>query len=273
MHDLVLHHLRAWQTIERGDPQAYVAAMGAAYGDAGTELAQREVVGTANLNRFDFPLNTDVARAARALIVHSEYAARSLKPLAPTTPLAVIPMGIAPQAMISGDAARDRLKLPQSAFIAAAFGEVHPFKRVTVALEAFAEFHTICPESLFVLVGSESPNYDVGGLIEELKLENAVRRTGFAAAEDYREYIAAADLCLNLRYPSAGETSASLLRLFAAGKPVIVTRTAAYAELPDDVCAKVEPDAFERTLLVEYLEYFAGIPRRAPRWERTHGNM
>lgn len=261
MHDLVLHHLRAWQTIERGDPQAYVAAMDSAYGNAGRELAEREVLGTANLNRFDFPLNTDVVRAARALIVHSEYAARSLQSLAPTTPLAVIPMSIAPQAMIPGDAARERLGLPQGAFIVAAFGEVHPFKRVTVELEAFAEFHAHCLESLFVLVGSESPNYDVGGLIEELKLDNAMRRAGFAAAEEYRDYIAAADLCLNLRYPSAGETSASLLRLFAAGKPVIVTRTAAYAELPDDVCAKLEPDAFEQTLLVEYLDYFAGRPQ------------
>ena len=60
--------------------------------------------------------------------------------------------------------------------------------------------------------------------------------------------------------PDAGETSASLLRLLAAGKVTFVTRTGAYAELPDNVCVKIEPDAFEKQLLVEYLDYFAARP-------------
>jgi hypothetical protein len=28
MHDVVLHHLRAWQTLDRGDTKSYIAAMG-----------------------------------------------------------------------------------------------------------------------------------------------------------------------------------------------------------------------------------------------------
>jgi glycosyltransferase involved in cell wall biosynthesis len=257
MHDVVLHHLRAWQTLDRGDVAGYVQAMREDYGEAGAELARLEARGLASLNRFDFPLNGSVVRAARALVVHSEYAARQIQPLAPRTPAAIIPMGIRPSPQISMTEARARLNLPAGAFIAAASGEIHPYKRVTVALQAFAEFHTQFPDSLFLLIGHESPNYDVSALIHTLPLGEAVRRVGFAPSADYANYIAAADVCLNLRYPTAGETSASLLRLFAAGKAVVVTRTGAYADLPDDVCAKIESDENEQELVRGHLEFLA----------------
>ncbi|MGB8644559.1 MAG: glycosyltransferase family 4 protein [Anaerolineae bacterium] len=261
LHDLVLHHLRAWQTIDRRDVQGYIAAMRADYGEAGAELARLEALGLAGLDRFAYPLNGAVARAARALIVHSAYAAHELARIVPQTPIAVVPMGV-PPARFYHDAptARAHLYLPADAFIVAAFGEVHPHKRVTVALQAFADFHRRFPNSLFLLIGRESANYETDDIIRLCKLEGAVRRIGFAPRADYEDYIAAADLCLNLRYPSAGETSASLLRLFAAGKAVIVTRTGAYADLPDSVCAKIEADEYEQALLCAHLELFAQRP-------------
>jgi glycosyltransferase involved in cell wall biosynthesis len=257
MHDVVLHHLRAWQTLDRGDAAGYIKAMREDYGEAGAELARLEASGLASLDRFDYPLNGSVVRAARALVVHSEYAARQVQPIAPDTPVAVIPMGIAPMPEISTAEARARLNLPAGAFIVAAFGEIHPYKRVTIALESFAEFHARFPDSLFLLIGHESPNDQVEGVIHALRLSEAVRRIGFAPSADYVNYIAAADVCLNLRYPTAGETSASLLRMFAAGKAVIVTRTGAYAELPEGVCAKIEADEYEQDLLRTHLEFLA----------------
>lgn len=257
MHDVVLHHLRAWQTLDRGDVTGYLQIMREDYGEAGAELARLEARGLVTLDRFAYPLNGAVVRAAHALIVHSEYAARQIQPLAPQTPVAVIPMGIAPAGEIPASEARSRLALPADAFIIAAFGEVHPYKRVTVALQAFSEFRSRYPNSLFVMIGRESPNYDVEALVRSLGLSDAVLRVGFAPSREYADYIAAADLSLNLRYPTAGETSASLLRLLAAAKAVIVTRADAYAELPDDVCAKIEADEYEHDLLVGHLEFLA----------------
>jgi hypothetical protein len=51
--------------------------------------------------------------------------------------------------------------------------------------------------------------------------------------------MAAADLCVNLRYPTAGETSASLLRLLAAGRPTLVSDYAQFTDLPRDCVAHV----------------------------------
>lgn len=257
LHDVVLHHLRAWQTIERGNASAYFDALRAAYGETVAAQAKQN---PASIHRFEYPLSEEVVQHARGVMVHSEFAARFARRAAPNVPVAQVPMGIPPVAPISAPDARKRLGFDDDAFIVSAFGEVHPHKRITVALEAFAEFLARHPTARMLLVGAESPNYDVATMLRALGIEHAVQRIGFVPMETYQDYIAASDVCLNLRYPSAGETSASLLRLLGAGKPTFVTRTGAYAELPDDVCVKIEPDAHEKNLLVEALEYFFQRP-------------
>lgn len=258
LHDVVLHHLRAWQTIERGNPAGYVDALRATYGE---RVAARAAANLLAIDRFEFPLSEEPIRRARGVVVHSAYAARFVRAVAPQIPLAQAPMGIPPTPLIAPTAARAALNLAPDDFIVAAFGQIDPHKRISVALEAFAQFLAQHPNARLLLVGSVSPNYDVGALIQSWGIEHAARCTGFVSMDDYQNYVAASDLCLNLRFPSAGETSASLLRLFAAGKATLVTRTAAYAELPDSICVKIEPDAHEKNLLLEYLLYFAAHPQ------------
>jgi glycosyltransferase involved in cell wall biosynthesis len=257
LHDVVLHHLRAWQTLERGNASAYFDALRAAYGET---IAAQAKQNPASINRFEYPLSQEVIQRARGVIVHSAYAARFARRVAPQVPVAHVPMGIPPIAPVAANDARARLGFDTDTFIVSAFGDVHPHKRITVALEAFAEFLAHHANARLLLIGAESPNYDVAAMLRALGIENFVQRVGFVPMATYQDYIAASDVCLNLRYPSAGETSASLLRLLGAGKTTFVTRTAAYAELPDDVCVKIEPDAHEKHLLVKYLEYFFAHP-------------
>jgi len=97
----------------------------------------------------------------------------------------------------------------------------------------------------------------VGEASKGLELEEEARRAGVAGRvhvlgflpfEDFEAAIAAVDLCLNLRYPTAGETSASLLRVLAAGRPAIVSDFAQFADLPAEIALRVplgdeEPEA------------------------------
>jgi hypothetical protein len=79
----------------------------------------------------------------------------------------------------------------------------------------------------------------------------------------FAQYVAAADLCLNLRAPTAGETSASLLRLLAAGRSTLVSALDTFNELPDDVCAKVDPDHSEGALILAYAQLLYQYPSLA----------
>src|SRR6185369_17204783 len=71
---------------------------------------------------------------------------------------------------------------------------------------------------------------------------------------------AAADICLNLRHPTAGETSASLLRLLGAGKPTLVSASGSFAELPPGIAAQVDLDTSEGDLILEYCRLLVARP-------------
>jgi hypothetical protein len=102
-----------------------------------------------------------------------------------------------------------------------------------------------------------------------LGLEEAVSRLGYIAETSVPDLLAAADVVVNLRYPTAGETSASLLRILAAGKAVIVSRAGSMAEVPTDACVQVAPDAAEEEVLAEVLLRLLGDE---PLRRRLEGN-
>jgi hypothetical protein len=111
-----------------------------------------------------------------------------------------------------------------------------------------------------MLVGSISSNYDARSVVERAGLAEVVTITGYVSRADFEDYVAAADVCLNLRHPTAGETSASLLRLLGAGRPTLVTASGSFTELPPGVAAQVDPDASEDDLILAYCRLLAERP-------------
>ena len=89
------------------------------------------------------------------------------------------------------------------------------------------------------MVGEVSPELDFAAAARRFGVADRVVVTGFIDYDDFQAAIAACDLCINLRYPTAGETSASLLRVLACGRPAVVSDYAQFAELPAVVAAQV----------------------------------
>jgi hypothetical protein len=89
------------------------------------------------------------------------------------------------------------------------------------------------------------------------------------AADVFNAYVDVADVCIDLRHPTAGETSASLLRLLAAGKPTFITASGSFLEIPRDVAVHVPLDAHEVDFLAAAL--FLCYQHRefaAPSWQQ-----
>jgi glycosyltransferase involved in cell wall biosynthesis len=87
--------------------------------------------------------------------------------------------------------------------------------------------------------------------------------------------MAACDVILNLRYPTVGESSGTLLRSLGLGKPVLVSDIGSFREFPDDICLKVPVNEMEEDLLFEYLNLLVsrpslarGMGERARAWVR-----
>ncbi len=67
--------------------------------------------------------------------------------------------------------------------------------------------------------------------------------TGYLDEEALDDYVAMADVLVNLRFPTVGESSGSLARALAAGACVIVSDTGSYAEIPSSAVLHLPPDA------------------------------
>ncbi len=279
LHDYVLHHLMLWRAFRHGDGRAYHDAM-LRYGEAGRRLAQRMMRGQLAEEAFQYPLCEEVVAAATAVIVHSNYVAGRVREMHPDVPLAVVPMGVPIPCLPERGEARRHLGLPEEALVLASFGHLNPYKRLEPALRAYRRLRQVHPESLFLLVGSLSPHFDLAGLLRRLDLGEAVRVTGFVEMGTFLGYLSASDICLNLRFPSAGETSASLLRILGAGLPTLVSRTAAFAELPPEVAIQVDVGEEEEEEIFAFLSYLADQPdfcrvlrQNARRYVSTHHTL
>jgi glycosyltransferase involved in cell wall biosynthesis len=234
--------------------------MGERYGEAGAHMAQLMIRSRFGDAAFDFPCCEPVLAAARGLIAHSRYVRERAAALRPELPAAVVPMGVPLPAPIGRGAARRRLGLPDDAFVLASFGHINAWKRVEPTLRAVAALRADGVDARYILVGSVSPNYDLRGLVARSRLGDAVQVTGYAPRSEFDDYVAAADLCVNLRHPTGGETSASLLRLLGAGRPTLVSAVGAFAELPPGVAAQVDPGPAEGDQILAYCRLLLARP-------------
>jgi hypothetical protein len=94
--------------------------------------------------------------------------------------------------------------------------------------------------------------------------------------EEFESYFARVDRVINLRYPSAGETSGTLLRAFAAGKPVAVSDYAQFAEYPDECVVKIPLGEGEVDALAEFLTRDFDreeIARAQAEWLRANASL
>ncbi len=255
LHDYVLHHLMLWHAANRlKNLASYRQQMQHYYAEQGLQLAQRMERGQLGDAVFDFPLSEPVIAQASSLIGHSNYVLERAQKQRPDLPTSLVPMGVPLLPPADRLAARQALQLPAEIPIWASFGHINPYKRIEQALHAFAQFRRSYPDARYMLVGSVSPSYDLKALLQRLQLGDSVQVTGYVDHADFNRYVAAADLCFNGRYPSAGETSASLLRLLGAGRAVLVSDIATFSELPADVVAHVPVDRDEVGLIAAYAE-------------------
>lgn len=260
MHEFVLHHLRVWMALNGGRRREYEEIMSRQHGEEGREAARRVMLGQFPDALFKYPLSEEVIAAAKGIIVHSLYMAELVKSVRPDVPLAVVPMGVPLPPRIPKEEARTRLGLDRDIFLITSVGHLNPYKRVSATLRAFKALLMEAPNALYLLVGSQSPNYDPARQIEMLGLSDKVKTTGYVSPQDFPYYLAASDVCINLRHPTAGETSASLLRIMGAGVPTLVSRTGSFEELPDNAVGKVDIGELEEELLLEYLLLLARRP-------------
>jgi glycosyltransferase involved in cell wall biosynthesis/SAM-dependent methyltransferase len=262
MHESNLHHLIADITIKRGDWDAYIAECEYNGGVAAREFAERVRKLETGPDYEGLPMTRRILESARGVIVHSRFMEAQMRAAGYTGPVAVIPHGAwIPEADRNGY--RHKLGLDEAAPLVGIFGFLKPYKRIAESLRAFRRLVRVTPGARMILVGEPHAEFPVESMIRSMGLSSNVRLLGFTPIEEFTGYLGACDIVLNLRYPTVGETSGTLLRSLGLGKAVLVSDVGSFQEFPEDVCLKVPVGAGEEDLIFEYLNLLVSRPEVA----------
>src|SRR5262245_10675061 len=280
MHESCMHHLVAGMTLARKGADAYRDELFYAYGRRGALIADMRADAVASeYQQFLMPLNRRAVHGSLGVIVHNAYAASNLEGLNGDIPVEVIPHHLSPRAYevdgMDKVECRRGLGIPEDALVIASLGFVTQSKRIPAALAAFKRLLGQFPNAMFLVVGEDHWKWSVAPLIEEMGLRESARLTGYVSEDDFFRYLKAVDVVVNLRYPTAGETSGTLIRALGAGLPLVVTDFGQFAELPDDVCLKISGAEHEERELYLALRALARrqtlrerLSRRSAEWIR-----
>lgn len=260
LHDAHLHHARAAALLRTNRAADYRAEFRANHPDAHPDLAELAVAGFDNHLYYFSPMRRLVVAASRLTAVHTPALARQLKDEVPGAIVQAMRLG---HGVAVSDAAarqarakiRSALDIPPEATVFGVFGGLTPEKRLPQILDAFHALLPYSPGAHLLLAGASASHYDLQAdvLARGLSLRHVQDGTGQKDArvtvtgyiEDEQaltDTIAATDIALNLRWPTAREMSGPWLRALAAGVPTVTLDLAHTSHIPS-----LDPRTWQRT--------------------------
>ena len=273
LHDAVLHHLLLTILTEREYVDEFIYNTGPWNRDLAEQMWRSRGRSAADPRYFEFPLIRRICEASVGVIVHNPRAARMVHNSAPNARVWQIPLLYQPQAPVHPfEALRMRASwnLDPARSVLLIFGYLRETKRIDVAARA-------CSAAGVSLVVAGNATREFEKALAPGLDSPHVRRIPFLPPAEYWTMLAAVDGCINLRFPSTGESSGGGRDAMAAGKPVLFTAAEEIAHLPPHTCVRIEsgPAEFENVLhalvwLDRYRTDARALGASAAEYVRTH---
>jgi glycosyltransferase involved in cell wall biosynthesis len=240
LHDLVLHHLLV--EAADGDDVFLETSLREAHGEKGLALARARRYGmTSRRDPFLFPARGAFLGAARGVIVHSRWAEGVLARDFPGLPTARVGLAVADPGQLVRAGERGRLGFLTDEVVLMHLGFLTPEKGLEQIVTGIAAANRAGVPVRLLLVGEGKGTDVLRSAAAAAGVDGQVKATGWVDPEAFPAIPAAADLGVVLRTPSAGETSAAVVRFLAAGTPVAVGASRQFLEWPEDAAPRITP--------------------------------
>jgi glycosyltransferase involved in cell wall biosynthesis len=229
LHDPHLHHARAAALLRTRRYAHYRSEFAANHPDTPAGAAELAIAGFDSHLYYMWPMARLVVQASLLSGVHTRGMAERLRTDLGSDRIEYLRLSQGTLVTEERERAararvRGRYNIPADAVTFGCFGGLTPDKRLPQILDAFSALRAYLPESRLVLAGAPAEHYDLVADVRARGLQQDVVITGYLDTdEDLTDCIAAVDVTLNLRWPTARELSGPWLRSLAAGKPSIVT--------------------------------------------------
>jgi len=256
LHDFYLGNISAHQELGGGCPRIWTRELYESHGYLA--VYERFHMQDAAKLILKYPCNFTIIQRALGVIVHSAYSVglgREWYGLGDGW--AVIPHLRASFRAVDRIAARRRLGIAGDSFLICSFGILDPVKKNHSLLKAWLSSSLARDTRCQLIFVGENHGGEYGikllETIHDSGLTQRIRITGWANAETFKNYLEAADIAVQLRTFSRGETSGTVLDCMSFGLPTIVNANGSMAELPEDAVCML-PDDFRDEELIEALE-------------------
>ncbi len=265
LHDAVLQHFFLGSL----DRDAYVNEFVYNYGewvrDCAHDLWTNRARSGADPRYFQFPMLKRIAETSRAVVVHNPAAARIVARHAPSAKIVEIPHLFEPPPEIPlAETLRFRteLGLKPRTLVVAVFGHLRESKRLHILLRAMDRVWASGSDAVLLIAG-EFASSDLDRALAPRLRDPRILHTGYLRESGFWRFASITDLCVNLRYPAAGETSGIAVRMMGIGKAVACTEGEEIAKIPENACIRIDAGATEIDLLAETIGWLAAEPEVA----------
>jgi glycosyltransferase involved in cell wall biosynthesis len=261
LHDAVLHHFFLG-TLSR---EQYIEEFVYNYGEWSRGLAEdlwaNRARSAADPRYFDYPMLKRLVSVSRAVVVHNPAAERLVRRHNPEARVIEIPHFFSPPPHLDPvpdpiDVLRFRqsLGLHPRTLLVGVFGHLRETKRIPTLLRAMERLWRDGADAWLLVQGSFASS-DLERAVAPLLKHPRILRAGFLEPEEFWKWAAAVDVCVNLRFPSAGETSGIAIALMGIGKTVAFSAGEEIARIPDNACLRVDRGPAEADTLADYLRW------------------
>ncbi|HQT42583.1 MAG TPA: glycosyltransferase, partial [Halothiobacillus sp.] len=258
LHDFFLSGVLAWCMEEMPEHRrAWTKAIYQSHGWSGLrDRYKAEQIPPAVMN---WPCNLDVLQQALGIIVHSDFSrqlAQQFYGESATEGWAVIPLLRQPVPQVNKAEAQRGLNLSPGDFVICSFGVLGNTKLNQRLLDAWLASPLAAETNCRLVFVGENQGGEYGQAllrtIDQSPAKARISITGWASGETFRDWLTAADVGVQLRSLSRGESSAAVLDCMNYGLPTIVNANGSMAELPADAVWLL-PDAFSDAQLIDAL--------------------
>ena len=208
---------------------------------------------------WTYPCNLQVLQDALGIIVHSEYSrnlAQSWYGTGVGQDWHLVPHLRTPALPIDREKTRQALEIGADDFLVCSFGMLGPMKLNAKLIAAWLDSPMARDPSCHLVFVGQNDGGDYGSNIKDMIESNPtagrILITGWTDSATFSQWLNAADVGVQLRTLSRGETSGTVLDCMNVGMATVVNANGSMAELPED-CVRRLDDAFAEADLVSAL--------------------
>lgn len=277
MHDFVLYYLVTGYYEGLGNVFSKIYEIGGAQALSIIKYAMQKEKKSSLLEyksiASKLPLNMELLKSDNKFMVHSEYTknriCKCINNDLKVRKINHIKLEKSDTVILNKHRLFKKFGIPEDALIISSLGYIAETKLNDLVCKAVLKLKEKYEKKIcYVMVGE-------GDFADKFIDNYVVFKTGYVTMDEFNSFLFYSDIVANLRYPSMGETSGSMIRVMEYGKPSILISDGWFAEIPEDCAVILKTNEFgELEEKIDYLlkndKYRENLGKAAKRYVDTY---